>query len=78
MVDVVYLDFQKAFDKVVHTLFLKLEMIGVVGSILEVIKDYLTNRKQCVKVNNQYSDQGLVTSGVPQHVSWSSFVFDFY
>ena len=46
-VDIVYLDFQKAFDKVPHSrLLTKLEAYGVNGLVLHWIKALLSNRKQ--------------------------------
>ena len=48
-VDVVYLDFQNAFDKVSHRrLLTKLEAYGVNGLVLRWIKAFLSNRKQRV------------------------------
>ena len=55
-VDVVYLDFQKAFDKVPHQRLLhKIKVHGVTGNVLAWIEDWLTNRKQRVGVNGCFS-----------------------
>ena len=48
-VDVIHLDFSKAFDKVPHHLLLrKLETLGTRGSLLAWFQSYLTDRKQRV------------------------------
>ena len=66
-VDVIYLDFEKAFDKVPHQrLLLQLERYGIRGQILNWIKDYLSNRHQRVRVNGVLSTSSPVLSGVPQ------------
>jgi len=66
-IDVAYIDFQKAFDSVVHSkLCHKLKSYGVSGRLLGWITDFLCNRVQAVKVNNKMSDFVAVTSGVPQ------------
>ena len=66
-VDVVYLDFQKAFDKVPHKrLVYKLKAYGIGGSVLMWIENWLANRKQRVGVNGSFSQWQAVTSGVPQ------------
>ena len=66
-VDVIYLDFQKAFDKVPHKRLLnKVQSFGIDGKILAWIKDWLTNREQRVVLNGTFSDWKQVTSGVPQ------------
>ena len=66
-VDLVYLDFAKAFDKVpFERLFRKLESHGVGGQALQWIKQWLSNRRQRVTINNMFSQWGEVTSGVPQ------------
>jgi hypothetical protein len=65
--DVIYIDFHKAFDTVSHPkLFYKLESSGIVGSLLSLIRDLLSNRLQCTKVGNSYSDYTDVTCGVVQ------------
>jgi hypothetical protein len=66
-VDVIYIDFQKAFDTVSHPkLILKLESYGISGALLKWIKAFLSNRTQVVKILNCISDKVHVTSGVPQ------------
>ena len=66
-VDVIYLDFEKAFDKVPHErLILQLSRFGVKGEILKWFKNYLTSRFQRVRVNGEYSSRAPVLSGVPQ------------
>ena len=66
-VDVVYLDFSKAFDKVPHVrLLAKLEAVGVSGLVLQWIKAWLSNRKQRVVLNGRMSEWLPVLSGVPQ------------
>lgn len=63
----IYLDLKKAFDTVsVPTLVEKLERIGVRDIQLKLIKDYLTNRTQRVRVGNYTSDDYRMTFGVPQ------------
>jgi len=66
-IDVLYTDFEKAFDKVNHEkLLLKLNMYGVNGNVVGWIKEYITNRKFQVRVNGKLSECFYVKSGVPQ------------
>ena len=66
-VDVIYLDFAKAFDKVSHKrLFKKLESHGISGNVGKWIVNWLTGRRQKVYVSGVYSDWNNVISGVPQ------------
>lgn len=65
--DVILLDFSKAFDKVPHNrLLLKLHHYGIRDDALAWIKDFLSNRQQCVVVGGKQSDCVPVLSGVPQ------------
>jgi len=66
-VDIVFLDYAKAFDKVLHLRLLeKLQKHGINGKLLRVIGDWLRNRRQrvCIK-GKQLSWEG-VWSAVPQ------------
>ena len=66
-VDVVYLDFQKAFDKVPHQrLILKLKSHGMGNSIINWIEQWLTDRRQRVVIDGEVSSWKSVLSGVPQ------------
>ena len=66
-VDVVYLDFQKAFDKVPHRRLVgKIRANGIGGRVLTWIENWLTDRKQRVGINGSLSEWQAVTSGVPQ------------
>ncbi len=65
--DIVYLDFQKAFDKVPHNkLMFKVKQPGIAGNVHNWIENWLSNRKQRVVINGSASDWAAVTSGVPQ------------
>ena len=66
-VDVAYLDFAKAFDKVDFGVLLnKLSRIGIRGKTLAWIKSFLQGRTFMVVVNGATSTPYLVISGVPQ------------
>ena len=65
--DVIYIDFSKAFDKVPHRRLLwKLEKVGVAGKILHWISDFLLGRYVRVQVNEALSEPTPMLSGVPQ------------
>ena len=66
-VDVIYLDFQKAFDKVPQQrLILKLKSHGMGNSIINWIEQWLSDRRQRVVVDGEVSSWKPVLSGVPQ------------
>ena len=66
-VDVIYLDFAKAFDKCSHLkLSVLLEAHGISGNIKGWIDDWLSERWQRVVLNGNASGWLPVTSGVPQ------------
>ena len=65
--DIVYLDFAKAFDKVPHQRLLnKMRALGIDGNILRWTKEWLRNRQQRTVLNGSFSDWLEVLSGVPQ------------
>ena len=63
----VFLDFSKAFDTVMHNILLaKLEHYGIRDNTLNLLKDYLSNRKQYVCLDGISSELLDVKNGVPQ------------
>ena len=65
--DIIYLDFSKAFDKVPHLrLIEKLKAHSIHGKTLKWILNWLSDRKQQTSVNGIYSEWNNVESGVPQ------------
>ena len=73
-IDVIYLDFQKAFDTIPHQRLLsKVHAYGIRGKVNEWIRNFLLNRRQRVVLNNSKSTWSEVTSGVPKEVYWALF-----
>lgn len=63
----IFLDLAKAFDTVsIPILIQKLNNIGIRGTQLKLFQDYLTDRIQCVKIENTISDELPIQYGVPQ------------
>ncbi len=66
-IDMVYLDFSKAFDKVpIKRLLLKIKAAGINEKTVNWIKNWLDKRMQRVVLNGEMSEWILVISGVPQ------------
>ena len=66
-VDVIFLDFAKAFDRVAHDVLLqKLCNFCISGALLNWRQDYLTNREQRVVIDGVNSSWCYIPSGVPQ------------
>ena len=66
-IDVAFLDFAKAFDKVSHNhLINKLKSYGISDPLIEWINNFLSGRKQRVVIDGHESNWLEVTSGVPQ------------
>ncbi|KAL8594440.1 hypothetical protein ACOMHN_018148 [Nucella lapillus] len=66
-VDIIYMDFMKAFDSVPHRrLLMKLAAYGIQGKVLDWTRAFLTDRQQSVVVNGAKSQTAPVTSGIPQ------------
>ena len=64
----VLLDISKASDKVWHKgLIYKLKQNGISGKLLNLIIDFLSNRKQRVVLNGKYSSWTIIEAGVTQH-----------
>jgi len=69
--DVIYLDISNAFDIVSHAILLnKLQSTGISGIFWAWFKEYLTDRYQCVCINNCYSDL------LPGQHTWLYVIFN--
>ena len=67
LVDIIYLDFQKAVDKVPHQkLQVKLNARGIGDGIIDRVGKWLTDRRQHIVVDGEVSNWKSVLSGVPQ------------
>ena len=66
-VDMVYLDFSKAFDKVDHGILLhKLRAVGITGNISIWLFRFLADRSHFVRLPGGISEDHTVLSVVPQ------------
>ena len=78
-VDLVYLDFQKAFDKVPHeSQMVKVNAHGIQGDAARTIRNWLAGRRQPVCTNQSYSNWAPVTSCVPQGSVLCLLLFSIY
>ena len=78
-VGLLYIDLRKAFDSVLYTLLcMKLSKIGIKNNELLLLKSYLNNRKQYIKINNYDTSERLVECGVPQGAILSPTLFNIF
>ena len=78
-VDVVYLDFMKAFDTVPHKRLIgKLKSYGIEYYTLRWIQAFLSDRVQQVNVNGTNSEWANITSGIPQGSVLGPILFVLY
>ena len=63
----VFLDLMKGFDKVWREgLVFKLKQNGMSGNLVNILKDFIKNRKQRVVFNGQATNRENIYAGVPQ------------
>ena len=66
-IDVVYLAFSKAFDRVDHSVLLsKVRALGIKGNLGSWLGTFLLGRTQKVKMGEALSNGDTIMSGVPQ------------
>ena len=65
--DSIYIDYSKAFDKIDHNLLIqKLKHYKITDEYINWISSFLKGRSQTVGINNAFSYETPVDSGVPQ------------
>ena len=77
--EIVYLDFSKAFDRVAHTKLIHiLKYYQINPYLIRWIQNYLSGRTQTTLVEEAYSDSIRVSSGVPQGSVLGPLMFIIY
>ena len=75
----IFLDLRKAFDTISHDILLKnLFRYGIRGVVYNLLKSYLTERKQFVYINGSYSTTKAIQYGVPQGSNLGPILFSIY
>ena len=75
----IYLDLKKAFDTIDQTILLeKLKRYGFTNSPINLIKQYFSNRQQCVQYDGVRSELKEANIGVPQASSLGPLLFLVY
>ena len=79
VIDVIYCDFMKAFDKVPHNRLLeKIACYGICGKVHRWLQGFLLNRHQRVMVQGSFSKWHNVLSGIPQGSVLGPLMFVMY
>ena len=75
----IFLDFSKAFDTIDHDILIqKLTFYNFTDNSKDLIKCYLSNRKQFVQINHANSSFLTLKKGVPQGSVLGPLLFNFY
>ena len=75
-IQIVYTDISKAFDTVPHIKLLSvLKLYGIADNTFNWIHAYITDRYQCVCINNALSPFLPVTNGVTQNTIFGPLLF---
>ena len=73
------MDLSKAYDSIPHDLLIaKLAAYGVDNFSLSFLLDFLSNRKQRVRINDSFSDFVCIILGVPQGSILGPLLFNIF
>ena len=80
VVGIVSIDLSGAFDNVCHELLLmKLSVYGMGESSIELMKNYLNERKICVRLHGKSYDQlYTMQKGIPQGSQWGPLIWNVF
>lgn len=75
----IFLDIEKAFDKIWHDgLIYKLRILGTPIYLINIIRNFLSNRTFNIKYNSILSQTFHISAGVPQGSCLSPLLFNIY
>ena len=73
------MDLSKAFDCMHHDLLIAmLDAYGITTNSFKLLKSYLTNRKQRVKIGNTTSEWKGILKGIPQGSILGQILFNIF
>ena len=75
----IFLDLAKAFNSISHTILLqKISNYGYSENAIELLKSFLTDRKQRVRIGSKFSNWLTINHGVPQGTVLGPLIFILY
>ena len=75
----IFLDLSTAFDTINYDILLhKLEVYAIRGVALAWLASHLSNRTQCISIDDCISESKLISCGVPQGSILGPLLFLFY
>ena len=75
----VFLDISKAFDNIWHQgIIFKLRQNGISGGLLNILSDFLSNRKQRIVLSGQISSWRIIIASFSRVYLRPSVIFNLY